>query len=874
MKMCDTSHLLPRIVGAGITSESHRIRPLLSCRCRCKAEKSEWSTNKGHEIVVVRDNFLKDTVRELAGRAGHACSNPDCRLPTSGAAIGDEGKVVIVGVAAHIKAAAPGGPRYDPLQTSEERRHASNGIWLCTAHAKQIDDDAKHFTVEKLKAWKQEAERRSALAILTLQVPDENAVLRPGVEQAANELANRLGLSPQDNLLTVTARLLQAATRDLTAFVEALKSPVNVIPLDLRLIEGQQFTSFQVEGLAAVIGTFNEIVLVAAPGTGKTTTLLQLAHSIVSKERLVATFIPLSEWSVLSHTLMQSVIQRAAFAGEREEHLKLLAHAGRLVLVMDGWNELDAVSRKRLRVEIKGMQRDYPSLGIIMSTRFRALDVPISGPVVEIEPLSEAQQLLIVRAYRGDVGERILDQAWRTRGLRDLVAIPLYLKTLLADAPGKSLPTTKEEVLRLFVAEIDRNANKDEALDAIASGFHCEILTAIAADATLEDSVTVSEHRARSIISNVTRRLVSDGQLNMAPQPDAVLTTLVSCHVLVRTATGVAFQHQQFQEWFASQEVETLMMAAASGDEVAHQQLRKSIINAHAWEESILFTCERASRGGIDVVKAAANIVLEALTIDPMLAAEAIYRGSEALWSVVKDRVVAFAHRWHAPKEIDRAVRFMIKTGRCEFAATIWSFIADPNDQVYLEVLRAGGRFRMQVLGDDAAERMTRLQPEHRSHVLSELVMYGGIEGIDVATGIALVDDNARVKIAVAEVLHFRQANRQMQLLLADAPKEVWKALACKGYEEDLLEPATAERLRQETSRLLQEEKDPARRLHALLRNVHIQQDVGVQVQSLIETAHFSDKERRDGDAVYEASRLYPDEVKNGLIGRLERGCK
>ena len=63
---------------------------------------------------------------------------------------------------------APGGPRYDPLQSAEERRHASNGIWLCSAHAKQIADDYAHFTVDKLKTWKKQAEERSALAILTL----------------------------------------------------------------------------------------------------------------------------------------------------------------------------------------------------------------------------------------------------------------------------------------------------------------------------------------------------------------------------------------------------------------------------------------------------------------------------------------------------------------------------------------------------------------------------------------------------------------------------------------------------------------------------------------------------------------------------------
>ena len=134
--------------------------------------------------------------------------------PTSGAALGDSDKFVIVGVAAHIKAAAPGGPRYDPLQTTDERRHSSNGIWLCTTHAKQIDDDPAHFTVEKIKGWKQGAEQRSALAILTLRKPDATGD-QSAAEQTANGLAQRLGLPLQDDVLTVTARLRQAAAREI-----------------------------------------------------------------------------------------------------------------------------------------------------------------------------------------------------------------------------------------------------------------------------------------------------------------------------------------------------------------------------------------------------------------------------------------------------------------------------------------------------------------------------------------------------------------------------------------------------------------------------------------------------------------------------------
>jgi len=819
--------------------------------------------------VATRDDFSPKTKRTLAGRAGYACSNPDCRRLTAGAALGDDAKVVSVGVAAHIKGAAPGGPRYDPMQSAEERRHASNGIWLCSAHAKQIDDDHVYFTIDKLKAWKKQAEEKSALAILTLQAPDASAE-QPEAGSSAIDLAQRLGLGPQDNVESVTTRLRVAAARDLDAFVAALKSPVDAISLGLRLIESERVTPFAAAGLAAAIGTFNEIVVVAPPGTGKTTTLLQVVRSIATNEALVAAFIPLSEWSAQAHTLLQSIIQRAAFAGEREEHLKLLAGAGRLVLCMDGWNELDTLSRKRLRSEVQGMQRDFPGLGIVMSTRVQALDVPISGPVVEIDPLSEAQQLAIARAYRGEAGEGLLDQAWRTRGLRDLVAIPLYLTKLLSDTPGASLPTTKEEVLRLFVAEIDRNAAAREVLRNAAAGFHGEMLSAIAIDATMADSVTISEQRARSVISDVAGRLVREGQM-AAPHPDAVLAALVSHHLLVRTASGVEFQHQQFQEWFASHEVEALMRASAAGGDEARQRLRTLVLDAHAWEEAVLFACERASRGDADGVAGAATLILEALTIDPMLAAGAIYRSSDALWSVVKDRVVEFAGRWHTPKEIDRAVRFMIKTGRAEFAEILWSFLANPDDQVYLKAMRAGGRFRPSVLGNDIAGRISQLPPKHRSHLLSEFVMYGGVEGIETATSIALSDDDTEVKTSVAESLHFRRANQQMQRLLTAAPREVWQVLARKGYAEESLPPALLERMRRESDQLIQEEQSAAQRLRALLRRHDDRQAVAAAIKPLIETGDFSDKEERGWGAIDEANRLYPEEVRDALLGRLER---
>ncbi|GJP28818.1 hypothetical protein NJB18091_15650 [Mycobacterium marinum] len=73
--------------------------------------------------------------------------------------------MVMIGEAAHITAASPGGPRYDPELTSEERRNITNGIWCCRNCGKLIDSDHTGYSVELLRGWKLEAERRAAREI-------------------------------------------------------------------------------------------------------------------------------------------------------------------------------------------------------------------------------------------------------------------------------------------------------------------------------------------------------------------------------------------------------------------------------------------------------------------------------------------------------------------------------------------------------------------------------------------------------------------------------------------------------------------------------------------------------------------------------------
>jgi hypothetical protein len=150
---------------------------------------------------------------------------------------------------------------------------------------------------------------------------------------------------------------------------------------------------------------------------------------------------------------------------------------------------------------LKALRRDYPLLGIVVGTRRHLL--PISGPIVEIEALSEDQQRELARALRGQEGEALVDQAWRTPGVHELIGIPLYLTALLRSTPGARFPQTKEEVLRLFVTQHEQEPEKAAILQKELLGFHCDMLIGLAVEANrvantvLSDIAGASQRRAR-----------------------------------------------------------------------------------------------------------------------------------------------------------------------------------------------------------------------------------------------------------------------------------------------------------------------------------------------------------------------------------------
>ena len=797
-----------------------------------------------------RDEFLEKTKLRIAKRAGWLCSDPSCRRETIGSNSDGDGEINL-GTAAHICAAAPDGPRYDQNQTLAQRCSPGNGIWMCRLHGTAIDAKDSQFTVELLHEWKAQAQKDSWRRVLYNDVPHSPAAQAP--------IEDQLG-----------SRLRAAAAADLDVFRLLDKWPSTAIALTLE-VDGLS-DPVSALTLATALTTLDDLILIAPPGMGKTTTLFQIAEAVLANGNASPIVVPLGDWSTNGATLLESVLKRHAFQGISEDDLRALAAKPGVILLLDGWNELDVAARKRAAVQVTRLQAELPELSLLISTRKQALDVPVNGTRINLLPLSETQQFDIAKALRGDAGLRMLDQAWRTTGVRELVTIPLYLTALLALPEGAPFPTTKEEVLRRFVAVHEEDTQRAETLAEVTHGLHQRFLEDLAAITTRAANTTIPEAVARKSVSETEGALVAEGQITEKPQPNTVLEALVSHQMLLRIGdpAGYSFQHQQFQEWYASHFVEHLMMASI-GDTASHKKLNVDVLNQPAWEESILFACERLARGDLKQQESCGAAIMAAFEVDPMLAAEMIFRSSDAIWAHIITTIQKLIKGWHTPGTVDRALRFMISSGRPEFFNQVWPLITHENNQMHLKALRAGRRFRPSLLGSDVATRIAALPANIRKNVLHEIASNSGMDGLDLAATIAKDDPDPEVKAIVIDALAFRRADRHVADMLHCADERTFDLLVRRG----IVDEATDQHVKKGMEAARERQRKGGVSAYDRLRTIihaHGDEDLSGELTAIIAEIDIDKKRDAEVQLLYLARNRYSHAIADGLLQRVRAG--
>ena len=211
------------------------------------------------------------------------------------------------------------------------------------------------------------------------------------------------------------------------------------------------------------------LLILGAPGTGKTTLLLELAEQLLNRaeqddSQPIPVVLNLSSWAVRRPTLARWMVSEL---NERSDVPKGLAErwveTEQIIPLLDGLDEVGAASRQACAEAINNFRRDHGLLPIAVCSRiadYEALGTKLRlRSAVVVQPLTRSD----IRDYLGQVGDP-LRGLWATlnkdSSLLELLQTPLMLwVAILAyrDAPVEFLGaySLKQRRRRIFASFVE-----------------------------------------------------------------------------------------------------------------------------------------------------------------------------------------------------------------------------------------------------------------------------------------------------------------------------------------------------------------------------------------------------------------------------------
>ena len=393
-----------------------------------------------------RDDFPKRVIDALARRVGFLCSNPNCPAPHTSGPHSDDAKFVNLGVASHITAASMGGPRFDAVLTPDERRSIYNGIWLCQGCSVLIDRDAPAYSAELLREWKGQAENAAELALRGVAVRPKRKI-----EQADR---NRHAMIEKVRTIWIRGFLQKSLYLEVRVLLGLSERPDAVErPFDLLVIRPDEGERPLPAGtrVVEIYDSMDEILLIlGAPGSGKTTELLELAQELLKRAdddpgHPIPVIFPLSTWAETRKTLPQWLEDELNL---RYDVPRKIAHewiaSDQVIPMLDGLDEVKAEHRDGCGQAISEFRQSHGFLPIIVTSRtadYEALTKPLrlQGRIL-VRPLTRDQVNLYLTNL-GQSGESVRAALHEDRSLWDLLDSPLMLNVVTVSyATGAETP--------------------------------------------------------------------------------------------------------------------------------------------------------------------------------------------------------------------------------------------------------------------------------------------------------------------------------------------------------------------------------------------------------------------------------------------------
>lgn len=596
---------------------------------------------------------------------------------------------------------------------------------------------------------------------------------------------------------------------------------LSAVKLDDR---GNPVEAVTIASLGAALTEGRRMILEGPAGSGKTTTMVQLAQYILSTGGLPF-LVEIPEWVSSHRDVLSFAAEYAPFA-ERGIDANLLSQLrGRqpLTFLLNGWNEVSIAAVQAADAAVRDLERKFPAANIIIATRIHRLIPPLREAFrVELNPLEHVQRNEYLDLALGESAHGLRVKLDNSRMLHTITRTPLILAEVVdLYRSGKEIPPTKMGVLGAVMEELEQSTKHRTALQqAPLRGHATDYLRTLSMRMTERGETTIAETDARAIVNSVSETLRTAGQIASLPDPAEILDELSNRHVLVRARQDEVtyrFQHQQFQEFYAARGLGALLANLVSHKDANEgKEFLVSYVNEPRWGESLRMLAEDIGARSSEkkFVELGCKLVRMGLEVDPIFAGEVARWCGPAIWSEVRNEMGVLLRAWHATPDSNHqncALAAMLATGSDDFKDILVPLLTASNDQVRLAVYHSGAELLPSSLGANWSEIVYGWPEDVRLDFILQLANDPWLS--ETVEQFALADPSTKVKWNVARMLSWYGYTEKVEQLLAplddggfreavrslhldEIPQSLWPRVA-STYEQMYVEATDAfERLR------------------------------------------------------------------------------
>jgi hypothetical protein len=555
--------------------------------------------------------------------------------------------------------------------------------------------------------------------------------------------------------------------------------------------QGNPAEAATTDSLGAALDEGQRIVLEAPAGSGKTTTLVQFARHVLSAGGLPF-LVDLPEWVSSHRNILAYIAEHPAF-GARDLDASLLAKLrGKHppTFLLNGWNEVSLANAAAADSALRDLERSFPAATIVVTTRLHRLTPPLRDVVrAQLNQLDRKQRNEYLDLALKDAAHDLKVRLDSNRTLDSITRTPLILAEV-ADLhrAGKDIPPTKMGVLGAVLEGIEQSADHRVALQQAPLRGHASVyLRALSMRMTELGETTIADADARAVVNSVSESLPN------AADPGEILDELSKRHVLLvarQDEVTYRFQHQQFQEFYAAVALGRLLAEVIRrGDVAEERKFAKQYVNEPRWGESLRMLAEdiAANSGKTAAVKAGAKLVLMALHVDGIFAADLANAAGPAVWSEVRADVGKRLRAWYAQKDGHHrqcALAAMLATGSDDFKDILVPLLTDANNQVRLSVYHVGAEVMPENLGPNWRDIVRGWPEEVRLDFIVQMAHNPWLA--DVVEEIALADPSMKIRWSVAQMLSWYGFTERVEGLLASIDEASLLELLRKSHHDEI----------------------------------------------------------------------------------------